>query len=119
MFKLNKEALRREPALTESPAVRRTLIALALAFLGLFLFLPLATVFARALEKGFHAYWQAIDDPTAWAAIRLTLFAAVISVALNVVFGTAAAWAIGKFDFVGKNVLLALIDLPFAVSPVV
>jgi sulfate transport system permease protein len=81
--------------------------------------LPLASVFAEALRKGWLAYLAAFADPNAWAAIRLTLLAAVVSVPLNLVFGVAAAWAIARFDFRGKSFLLTLIDLPFAVSPVI
>ena len=106
-------------ATTETAAVRRLLIGAALAFLALFLFVPLAAVFARALEKGFATYRLALSDPDALAAIRLTLFTAAVSVSLNIVFGLAAAWAIGKYEFFGKNFLITLIDLPFAVSPVV
>ena len=112
---------KRGPALavTEPVWVRRVLIAAALLFLGLFLFVPLAAVFTRALEKGFGTYLEALKDPDALAAIRLTLTAASISVILNLVFGLAAAWSIGKYEFFGKSVLITLIDLPFAVSPVV
>lgn len=99
--------------------VRWVLIALALGFLGLFLFVPLIAVFAQALDKGFVAYIESIHKPDALAAIRLTLLTAAIAVPLNLVFGVAAAWAIAKFEFVGKNVLITLIDLPFAVSPVI
>ncbi|KYC29482.1 sulfate transport protein (ABC superfamily, membrane) [Sterolibacterium denitrificans] len=105
---------------TEEPRlVRWLLIATALAFLGLFLFLPLATVFHEALRKGVDVYWQALREEDALAAIKLTLIAAAISVPANLVFGVAAAWAIAKFEFRGKSVLLTLIDLPFAVSPVI
>ena len=104
---------------TEPPAVRRILIAAAVAYLGLFLVIPLAAVFAKAFEKGVGLYWASVSDPMAVAAIRLTLLAAAIAVPLNTVFGVAAAWAIAKFDFKGKRVLLALIDLPFSVSPVI
>jgi len=106
-------------ATTEPAWVRRALIAVALAFLGLFLFVPLVAVFAEALKKGVDVYLAAIVEPDALAAIRLTLVAAAISVPLNCVFGVAAAWAIAKFDFRGKNLLLTLIDLPFSVSPVI
>ena len=102
-----------------SPWVRRTLIALALAFLALFLVLPLAFVFRQALGKGMSVYWAALVDPDALAAIELTLVAALIAVPLNLVFGIAAAWAIAKFRFPGKSALVTLIDLPFSVSPVV
>src|SRR5205085_2634000 len=107
------------PATTEPPWVRRGLIAIALLFLTLFLFVPLAAVFVEALKKGLAVYWAAITDPDALSAIRLTLVAALVAVPLNLVFGVAAAWAIAKFDFRGKNVLLTLIDLPFSVSPVI
>jgi sulfate transport system permease protein len=107
-------------AATAEPAwVRRSLIALALLFMTLFLFVPLATVFFEAFKKGFDVYWAAVTDDDALSAVTLTLTAAVISVPLNLVFGIAAAWSIAKFDFRGKNVLLTLIDLPFSVSPVV
>ena len=102
-----------------TPWVPIALTALALAYLALFLFLPLFAVFFEALKKGWGAYLAAIADPDAWAAIRLTLLAAAIAVPLNLVFGVAAAWAIAKFDFAGKSVLTTLIDLPFSVSPVV
>ena len=98
---------------------RVVLTALALAFLALFLLLPLATVFAEALRKGFAAYLAAFAEPDAVAAIRLTLTVAAIAVPLNLVFGVAAAWAIAKFEFTGKSLLVTLIDLPFSVSPVV
>jgi sulfate transport system permease protein len=106
-------------AVTESRAVRFLLIGIALSFLALFLLLPLAIVFATALQKGWIAYWAAISDPMARSAIRLTLLATAIAVPLNLVFGLAAAWAIGKFQFRGKQLLITLIDLPFSISPVV
>ena len=112
----------RRPALaaTAEPAwVRRTLLAVALVFLTLFLFVPLVAVFVEALKKGWDVYVAAIVEPDARSAIWLTLVAAGISVPLNLVFGVAAAWAIAKFDFRGKNLLLTLIDLPFSVSPVI
>jgi len=99
--------------------VRWLLIAAALAFLTLFLFVPLAFVFYEALKKGIGVYVAAISDPDALDAIRLTLLTAAIAVPLNLVFGVAAAWAIAKFSFPGKNVLTTLIDLPFSVSPVI
>ena len=105
---------------TREPAwVRRLLISAALAFLALFLFVPLAAVFVEALKKGLDVYLAAISEPDAVSAIKLTLIAAAISVPLNLVFGLAAAWAIAKFEFRGKNLLLTLIDLPFSVSPVI
>ncbi len=106
-------------ATAEPPWVRRTLIGVALAFLTFFLFVPLFAVFFEAFKKGAGVYLAAITEPDALSAIWLTLTAAGIAVPLNLVFGVAAAWAIAKFDFRGKNVLLTLIDLPFSVSPVI
>src|SRR3954470_19738311 len=105
--------------LTEPPWVRWTILAIVFAFLALFLVLPLVAVFTQAFAKGVKVWLASFDDPTAWSAIRLTLEATVISVVLNTVFGVAAAWAIAKFHFRGKTLLVSLIDLPFAVSPVV
>ena len=99
--------------------VRYALIAVALLFLTLFLFVPLVAVFAEALKKGWAVYVESVIDPDAVSAIKLTLIAAVISVPLNLVFGVAAAWAVAKFEFRGKSILLTLIDLPFSVSPVI
>jgi sulfate/thiosulfate transport system permease protein len=104
---------------TESPWVRYTLIALALVFMFLFLVLPLAAVFAEALRKGWDAYWEALQEPDAWSAIRLTLLTAAVAVPLNLIFGVAAAWCIAKYEFRGKSFLTTLVDLPFSVSPVV
>ena len=105
---------------TSDPALLRWgLTLLALAFLGLFVVLPLAAVFGQALAKGWETYWAAIREPDALSAIRLTLLASGIAVLSNLAFGLAAAWAIAKFQFRGKNVLITLIDLPFAVSPVI
>jgi sulfate transport system permease protein len=106
-------------ATAEPFVVRVLLIGVALAFLALFLFLPLASVVAQALEGGVGLYLKAISEPDALAAIRLTLLTAAIAVPLNTAFGVAAAWAIGKFRFPGRSVLITLIDLPFAVSPVI
>lgn len=103
----------------EPPWVRAALLTVALAFLTLFLLVPLASVFAEAFRGGRTAYLAALRDPDVATAIRLTLTTALIAVPLNVVFGVAAAWCIAKFDFRGKSVLLTLIDLPFAVSPVI
>ena len=103
----------------ESPFIKWTLITVALAFCFLFLLLPLVNVFAQALAKGWSYYWQSLTEPDSWAAIRLTLIVAAISVPLNVIFGLAAAWAVAKFNFPGKSMLITLIDLPFSVSPVV
>ncbi|MBN1559026.1 sulfate ABC transporter permease subunit CysW [candidate division KSB1 bacterium] len=104
---------------TEPRAVRIVLILAALGFLALFIFLPVVIVFVSALQKGWQFYLSAIGEPDALAAIRLTLLAAGIAVPLNLLFGVTAAWAIAKFDFKGKNLLITLIDLPFSVSPVV
>ena len=98
---------------------RLLLIVTALLFLCLFLVLPLLAVFAQALAKGFGAYFIAISQPMAWAAVKLTLLVAAIAVPLNLIFGVAAAWAVAKFDFRGKSALITLIDLPFAISPVI
>jgi sulfate/thiosulfate transport system permease protein len=103
----------------EPPFVRRLLIGIALVFLSMFLFVPLVFVFTQAFAKGIGFYFHTLSDPNAWSAIKLTLFAAGIAVPLNCIFGVAAAWAIAKFDFRGKNILLTLIDLPFSVSPVI
>lgn len=103
----------------ESPWVRWLLIGFALLFCGVFLLLPLINVFAQAFAKGLPHYWASLKHPDSLAAIRLTLLVAAISVPLNVVFGLAAAWAIAKFEFKGKSLLITLIDLPFSVSPVV
>jgi len=105
--------------LGESLLAKWTLIAVSLAFLALFLAVPLAAVFAEAFRKGLDAYLSSFHDPAALSAIKLTLITAAIAVPSNLVFGLAAAWAIAKFNFVGRNVLLTLIDLPFAVSPVI
>lgn len=120
----NLTAKRIEPPLqlqaTLEPVwVRVLLLTLALAFVTLFLFIPLVAVFSEALRKGWDVYLAAIQEPDALSAIKLTLISAGISVPLNLVFGVAAAWAIAKFEFRGKNVLLTLIDLPFSVSPVI
>ena len=109
----------RNSVITESPWVRRSLIALALLFLLGFLLLPLAAVFAEALRNGWHTYVEALSDPDALSALELTLIAAAIAVPLNLVFGICAAWAVARFEFRGKTLLVSLIDLPFSVSPVV
>lgn len=106
-------------SLQESPWIRISLITAALGVMALFLMLPLAAVFAEALRKGLSAYWQALKEPDAWSAIRLTLITAAVAVPLNLVFGVAAAWAIAKYEFRGKAFLTTLVDLPFSVSPVV
>jgi sulfate transport system permease protein len=116
----NSRTVRRTQAgTTEAPWVRYALIGLALAFMLLFLVLPLAAVFAEALRKGFGAYLDGLREPDAWSAIKLTLITALIAVPLNLVFGVAAAWCIAKYEFRGKAFLTTLVDLPFSVSPVV
>lgn len=110
---------RRRGATAEACWVRWLLIGVSIAFLTLFLFVPLAAVFAESLRKGWTAYLASFGDPHCWAAIRLTLLVAAIAVPVNMVFGVTASWAITKFRFRGKSVLITLIDLPFAVSPVV
>lgn len=105
---------------TRDPLVVRVVItAVAVAFLGCVLLVPLAAVFAHALQDGVGAYLRALQEPDAWSAMRLTLITAAIAVPLNLLFGLAAAWAIARFEFRGKSLLVTLIDLPFAVSPVV
>ena len=104
---------------TESPVVRHTLIGIALLYLVLFIFFPLFIVFATALQKGIAVYLNSLTDIDTIAAIKLTLITALIAVPLNLVFGVAASWAIAKFDFRGKNLLLTLIDVPLSVSPVI
>jgi sulfate/thiosulfate transport system permease protein len=106
-------------ATTEPRGVRWLLIGVTLAFLGLFLFMPLLVVFTEALSQGWTAYWDALADPDTLSAIRMTLLAAAIVVPINTIFGVLAAWAIAKFQFVGKSVLITLIDLPYSVSPVI
>ena len=103
----------------EAPVVKWTLIAVAVAFAGIFLLVPLANVFAQAFDKGWKVYWTSLRDADSWSAIRLTLLVAVICLPLNVLFGVSAAWAIAKFEFRGKAFLITLIDLPFSISPVV
>jgi sulfate/thiosulfate transport system permease protein len=106
-------------AVSEPLWIKLGLIGLTTAFLTLFLFVPLLAIFMEALRKGVGAYWSSLTDPAALSAIRLTLLTVAIAVPLNLVFGMAASWAIAKFEFWGKSVLVTLIDLPFAVSPVV
>jgi sulfate transport system permease protein len=107
------------PATREAPWVRFALLGIGLGFFALFLLLPLIAVFTEALRKGWSTYVEALADPEALSALRLTLTAAAIAVPLNLVFGVSAAWALTKHDFRGKQILLTLIDLPFSVSPVV
>ncbi|MDX2058310.1 MAG: sulfate ABC transporter permease subunit CysW [Gemmatimonadales bacterium] len=109
----------RTTALTEPRWLRRTLIGVAVAFLTLVLLVPLGAVFIKGFEKGLEVYLAALTEPDARAALRLTLLTTAVAVPLNVVFGVAAAWAITKFNFPGRRLLIAVIDLPFAVSPVI
>jgi sulfate transport system permease protein len=113
------ETPRLRAATEERPWVRWSCIVATYGFLALLLVVPLASVFYEALRQGVAAYFASFNDPHAWSAIKLTLIAAGISVPLNLVFGLAAAWAITKFDFRGKSLLVTLIDLPFAISPVI
>lgn len=99
--------------------LKSILLGITLLFLGIFLVLPLAVVFSEALAKGWKVYWESISEPDAIAAIKLTLLVVLITVPLNTIFGVATAWLIAKFEFRGKGLLITLIDLPFAVSPVI
>ncbi len=117
--KTNRRVIAPRDATTETLLVRRLLIMVALGFMSLFLILPLFLVWGEALQKGFAAYVMELSQPDALAAIKLTLLVAGIAVPLNAIFGVAAGWAIAKFDFRGKTILTTLIDLPFAVSPVI
>jgi len=118
-FQSYRAKVSRSRALSEPAWIRWTLIGITLVFLSLFLLVPLAAVFAEAFRKGVETYAAAITEPDAVSAIKLTLIAAAIAVPLNLVFGIAAAWSIAKFEFKGKSILITLIDLPFAVSPVI
>jgi sulfate transport system permease protein len=111
--------LQRRISTQESTLVKVILVTVALAFMALFLVLPLLTVFIEAFSKGWDLYWAALKEPVAWEAIKLTCIAAGIAVPANLIFGVSAAWAIAKFDFKGKSLLITLIDMPFAISPVV
>ena len=117
--RLTQPGPRVQAAITEARWVRILLMSVAFGFLGLFLFVPLLAVFVNAFSKGIGIFFGAVSDPDALSAIRLTLLTAAIAVPLNVVFGLAAAWTIAKFEFRGKSVFTTLIDLPFAVSPVI
>ena len=115
----NAERFESSTATREPALARWILIGISLTFFGIFLLLPLAAVFTEALRKGWEAYFAALTEPDTVSAIKLTLIAAAIAVPLNLVFGIAASWAIAKFRFRGKQVLITLIDLPFSVSPVI
>lgn len=119
MFERSRKGLPPPPVTTERAMIRALLIGLALVFMALMLILPVVVVFTEALRKGVSIYFAAFSDPDALAAIQLTLMVAAISVPLNTIFGIAASWAIAKFEFNGKSLLITLIDLPFSISPVV
>lgn len=116
---MSTPTITRKISTRESTTVTLLLIVVALTYLLLFLGLPLVAVFVEAFKKGWALYWAALQEPDAWSAIKLTFIAAAIAVPANLVFGVSAAWAIAKFEFKGKSLLITLIDLPFAVSPVV
>jgi len=119
MFERSRKGLSPPPVTTERAMIRALLIGLALVFMALMLILPVVVVFTEALRKGVSIYFASFSDPDALAAIQLTLMVAAISVPLNTIFGIAASWAIAKFEFNGKSLLVTLIDLPFSISPVV
>jgi sulfate transport system permease protein len=119
MFERSRKGSSPPPVTTERAMIRALLIGLALVFMALMLILPVVVVFTEALRKGVSIYFAAFSDPDALAAIQLTLMVAAISVPLNTIFGIAASWAIAKFEFNGKSLLITLIDLPFSISPVV
>ena len=119
MFERSRKGLSPPPVTTERAMIRALLIGLALVFMALMLILPVVVVFTEALRKGVSIYFASFSDPDALAAIQLTLIVAAISVPLNTIFGIAASWAIAKFEFNGKSLLITLIDLPFSISPVV
>ncbi len=115
----NTTRFERSPATRDSAIVKTIILFVSLSFFGIFLLLPLFSVFTEALHKGWMYYFKAIAEPDTWSAIKLTLLAAGVAVPLNLVFGVAASWAIAKFDFKGKHLLITLIDIPFSVSPVI
>lgn len=114
-----KQTISNKGALQEPKFVRYTLTFIALAFLSFFIVLPLISIFITAFQKGAEVYFDAISHPDALSAIKLTLTVVAIAVPLNAIFGVMAAWALTKFNFRGKNLLLTIVDLPFAVSPVI
>ena len=116
---MNTTRFERSSATRDSTIVKTLVLVLSLSFFGIFLLLPLFSVFTEALYKGWLYYFKAIAEPDTWSAIKLTLLAAGVAVPLNLVFGVAASWAIAKFDFKGKHFLITLIDIPFSVSPVI
>ena len=119
MFERSRKGSTPPPVTTERAMIRALLIGLALVFMALMLILPVVVVFTEALRKGVSIYFASFSDPDALAAIQFTLMVAAISVPLNTIFGIAASWAIAKFEFNGKSLLITLIDLPFSISPVV
>ena len=114
-----KLVARQAQALQDPDWVRWSLVTIAVCFIGLFICLPLGLVIVKAFSKGLEAYWVALSEPDTLAALRLTLLTALVTVPLNTLFGVAAAWAVTRFDFIGKSLLTTLIDLPFSVSPVI
>ena len=114
-----KLVARQPQALQDPDWVRWSLVTIAICFIGLFICLPLGLVIVKAFSKGLEAYWLALSEPDTLAALRLTLLTALVTVPLNTIFGVAAAWAVTRFDFMGKSLLTTLIDLPFSVSPVI
>jgi sulfate/thiosulfate transport system permease protein len=119
MIEARPQPPKSRPTVREPWWVRTVSIAVAISFLGIFVFVPLLAVFTEALRKGLGTYFASFNDPAALAAIKLTLIVAAIAVPANLVFGVAAAWSIAKFNYPGRSLLVTLIDLPFAVSPVV
>lgn len=119
MISIPLEVTKATRPLSESPAIRLLLISIAVLFMGVMVLMPLLVVFLEALQKGKDVYLDAITQPDALAAIKLTLITASIAVPVNMIFGVAASWAIAKHEFTGKHLLITLIDLPFSVSPVI
>lgn len=115
----NKSKQKSNSSTDESKLTKIVLISIALIYLTLLLIIPLIAVFAKAFEKGFDLYIKAITDPVALDALRLTLLTVLVAVPVNTIFGLAASWALGKFEFKGKSILLTLLDIPFAISPVI